>query len=57
MSGTTGWLDDYEKAKKICKENNSAFIYASNYSLGVNVFFQLNKKLAEMMQGLEDYQG
>ena len=55
VSGTTGWLDDYEKAKKICKEENSAFIYASNFSLGVNVFFELNRKLAGMMQGLEDY--
>ena len=55
VSGTTGWLDDYEKARKICKDENSAFIYASNFSLGVNVFFQLNEKLAGMMQGLEDY--
>lgn len=39
VSGTTGWLDQYEKAKNICEENNSAFIYASNFSLGVNVFF------------------
>ncbi|APG59104.1 4-hydroxy-tetrahydrodipicolinate reductase [Christiangramia salexigens] len=55
VSGTTGWLDDYEKAKKICDKNNSGFIYASNFSLGVNVFFELNKKLADMMKGLEDY--
>ena len=55
VSGTTGWLDDYEKARKICQDENSAFIYASNFSLGVNVFFELNKKLAGMMQGLEDY--
>ena len=55
VSGTTGWLDDYEKARKICKDENSAFIYASNFSLGVNVFFELNQKLAGMMQGLEDY--
>ncbi|WP_405199234.1 4-hydroxy-tetrahydrodipicolinate reductase [Christiangramia sp. LLG6405-1] len=55
VSGTTGWLDDYEKATKICSEENSAFIYASNFSLGVNVFFELNRKLAGMMQGLEDY--
>lgn len=55
VSGTTGWLDDYEKAREICKKENSAFIYASNFSLGVNVFFELNKKLAGMMQGLEDY--
>lgn len=55
VSGTTGWLDDYEKAREICKDENSAFIYASNFSLGVNVFFELNQKLAEMIQGLEDY--
>ena len=55
VSGTTGWLDDYEKARKICMEEDSAFIYASNFSLGVNVFFELNKKLAGMMQGLEEY--
>lgn len=55
VSGTTGWLDDYEKARDICKKEDSAFIYASNFSLGVNVFFELNQKLAGMMQGLEDY--
>ncbi|MFV8226506.1 4-hydroxy-tetrahydrodipicolinate reductase [Christiangramia aquimixticola] len=55
VSGTTGWLDDFNKATDICKEKNSAFIYASNFSLGVNVFFELNRKLAGMMQGLEDY--
>ncbi len=55
VSGTTGWLDQYEKARSICKKENSAFIYASNFSLGVNVFFELNEKLAGMMQGLEDY--
>jgi 4-hydroxy-tetrahydrodipicolinate reductase len=55
ISGTTGWLDQYEKARSICEKENSAFIYASNFSLGVNVFFELNQKLAGMMQGLEDY--
>jgi 4-hydroxy-tetrahydrodipicolinate reductase len=55
VSGTTGWLDDYERARDICEKENSAFIYASNFSLGVNVFFELNQKLAGMMQGLEDY--
>lgn len=55
VSGTTGWLDDYEKAKKICEENRTGFIYASNFSLGVNVFFELNKKLASMMKGLDEY--
>ena len=55
VSGTTGWLEKYKKAKDTCKENDSAFIYASNFSLGVNVFFELNQKLADMMKGLEDY--
>ena len=45
ISGTTGWLEDYEKAITICKENNGSFIYASNFSIGVNLFFELNKKL------------
>ncbi|MDT0645187.1 4-hydroxy-tetrahydrodipicolinate reductase [Zunongwangia sp. F260] len=55
VCGTTGWLDDYEKVTKLCKEEDSAFLYASNFSLGVNVFFELNKKLAHMMKGLDDY--
>jgi 4-hydroxy-tetrahydrodipicolinate reductase len=55
ISGTTGWLDKYDDAVALCKEKNSAFIYASNYSLGVNIFFELNKQLAKMMNSLEDY--
>ncbi|RCS28141.1 4-hydroxy-tetrahydrodipicolinate reductase [Polaribacter sp. WD7] len=55
ISGTTGWLENYEKAVTLCKENKGAFIYASNYSLGVNIFFELNKQLAKMMSNLEDY--
>lgn len=55
VCGTTGWLDKYEKAKKICEEEETSFIYASNFSLGVNVFFELNKKLADMMKGLPEY--
>lgn len=55
ISGTTGWLDNYEHAIKLCKENNGAFIYASNFSLGVNIFFELNKHLAKMMSQLKQY--
>jgi len=55
ISGTTGWLEDYDKAVAICKEKNGAFIYASNFSLGVNIFFELNKVLAKMMSNLEQY--
>ncbi|MEC3907004.1 4-hydroxy-tetrahydrodipicolinate reductase [Tamlana sp. 2201CG12-4] len=55
ISGTTGWLDKYDEAIALCKEKNGAFIYASNYSLGVNIFFELNKTLAKMMSALKQY--
>lgn len=55
ISGTTGWLDNYDKAVALCKEKNGAFIYASNFSLGVNIFFELNKTLAKMMGHLSQY--
>lgn len=55
ISGTTGWLHDYDKAVALCNEKNGAFIYASNYSLGVNIFFELNKTLAKMMSALKQY--
>ncbi len=55
ISGTTGWLDDYEKAVKLCEEKKGAFIYASNFSLGVNIFFELNKTLAKLMNQLKQY--
>ncbi|WP_025666298.1 4-hydroxy-tetrahydrodipicolinate reductase [Aquimarina megaterium] len=55
VSGTTGWLDHYDNILKLCNEKKGSFIYASNYSLGVNLFFELNKKLAKMMNPLEGY--
>ncbi|PKQ44757.1 4-hydroxy-tetrahydrodipicolinate reductase [Confluentibacter flavum] len=55
ISGTTGWLHDYDNAIALCKEKKGAFIYASNYSLGVNIFFELNKVLAKMMSNLKQY--
>ena len=55
ISGTTGWLDNFDKAIDVCKENNGRFIYASNFSIGVNIFFQLNKQLASMMKTFNDY--
>ncbi|CEN34961.1 4-hydroxy-tetrahydrodipicolinate reductase [Capnocytophaga cynodegmi] len=53
--GTTGWLKNYERAVEICKEYRGAFLYASNFSIGVNVFFALNKKLAKLMAPLKNY--
>ncbi|EAR01019.1 4-hydroxy-tetrahydrodipicolinate reductase [Maribacter sp. HTCC2170] len=55
ISGTTGWLDNYDNAVAYCIEQKGAFIYASNYSLGVNMFFELNEYLAKMMKNLEQY--
>lgn len=53
--GTTGWLEHYEEAEKLCLEKKSAFLYASNFSLGVNIFFELNKQLASIMNNQTDY--
>lgn len=55
ISGTTGWLQDYPKVVALCKKNNGAFIYASNFSLGVNLFFELNSHLAKLMASQDQY--
>ncbi len=55
ISGTTGWLEDYEKMVDLCNQKNGSFIYGSNFSLGVNIFFELNRQLAKMMQNLKQY--
>ncbi|MDY3032329.1 MAG: 4-hydroxy-tetrahydrodipicolinate reductase [Odoribacter sp.] len=55
VSGTTGWLEQWEEVKKCVKEKNGGFFYASNFSIGVNIFFRLNKYLAKMMNGFSDY--
>lgn len=55
VAGTTGWLSHYDEAAAVCHENQTAFLYASNFSIGVNVFFELNKTLAKMMANLNQY--
>lgn len=55
VCGTTGWLDHKPAIEKLCSERGGAFFYASNYSLGVNVFFRLNKILAGIMNNFPDY--
>ncbi|NBL64514.1 4-hydroxy-tetrahydrodipicolinate reductase [Flavobacterium sp. NST-5] len=55
VSGTTGWLENYEKMIKLCQEKKGAFIYGSNFSLGVNLFFKINEELAKMMAKFTDY--
>ncbi|AJA69144.1 4-hydroxy-tetrahydrodipicolinate reductase [Myroides odoratimimus] len=55
ISGTTGWLEEYDKMVDLCTKSNGAFLYGSNFSLGVNLFFELNSYLAKMMNNLNDY--
>lgn len=55
ISGTTGWLESYNEMVNLCQEKNGSFIYGSNFSLGVNIFFELNNYLAKMMKNLKDY--
>lgn len=55
VSGTTGWLDQYDEMIDLCNQKKGGFIYASNFSLGVNIFFELNQHLAKMMKNLSQY--
>lgn len=54
ISGSTGWLAEYDKVATVCKETNGTFLYASNFSVGVNIFFEVNRKLASLMKS-RDY--
>jgi len=56
VSGTTGWLEKKIEIEEICKRNNGAFFYASNYSVGVNLFFHFNKILAKIMNSYPQYE-
>ncbi|TAF66905.1 MAG: 4-hydroxy-tetrahydrodipicolinate reductase [Cytophagales bacterium] len=55
VSGTTGWLEQKTAIEKYCEAQQGAFFYASNYSIGVNLFFQLNQYLAQLMQPYPNY--
>lgn len=55
ISGTTGWLERFEEIKNYCLDQNGAFIYASNFSLGVNLFFALNEHFASLMADYQEY--
>lgn len=55
ISGTTGWLEHYDEMVALCTEKNGAFISSSNFSLGVNIFFEINEYLAKMMAKLDSY--
>ena len=55
VSGTTGWLDQYDEIVSYCKTKDGSFIYASNFSIGVNLFFNLNEYLAKLMNQVGEY--
>jgi 4-hydroxy-tetrahydrodipicolinate reductase len=55
VCGSTGWLQNWDKVKEACEKNNGTLIYASNYSIGVNLFFELNSYLAKLMRKHSDY--
>jgi 4-hydroxy-tetrahydrodipicolinate reductase len=56
VCGTTGWLEKLDDVKSVCTKHNGAFFYASNYSLGVNIFFKVNEYLARLMAAQESYE-
>ncbi|MBV1888278.1 MAG: 4-hydroxy-tetrahydrodipicolinate reductase [Urechidicola sp.] len=55
ISGTTGWLENYDDIVALCTEKKGTFLYASNFSLGVNIFYEVNKRLAKLMKSLPQY--
>jgi 4-hydroxy-tetrahydrodipicolinate reductase len=55
VCGTTAWLDKLPEVEQLCKEKNGAFFYASNYSIGVNIFFEINRRLAQLMNRFGEY--
>ncbi|WP_299365812.1 4-hydroxy-tetrahydrodipicolinate reductase [Winogradskyella sp.] len=55
ISGTTGWLERYNEIVDYCNSKNGTFLYASNFSLGVNIFFEINKKLSALMSTVDGY--
>lgn len=55
VCGSTGWLEKWEDAKAYCEKQNGSLLYASNYSIGVNLFFEINKYVAQLMSNHTDY--
>jgi 4-hydroxy-tetrahydrodipicolinate reductase len=55
VCGSTGWLDKWAEVKNYCEQQNGTLIYASNYSIGVNLFFELNTRLAKLMSAYPQY--
>jgi len=55
VCGSTGWLEHWDEIKQYCLDRNGAFVYASNFSIGVNLFFEVNTFLAKLMNKHEEY--
>jgi 4-hydroxy-tetrahydrodipicolinate reductase len=55
VCGTTGWLNDFKKIEGLCKEKEGSFLFASNFSVGVNIFFEVNRNLAKLMNDQTQY--
>lgn len=55
VSGSTGWNNKLEEAKTFCKQKNGSFLHTSNFSIGVNIFFEVNKLLAKLMEAQPEY--
>lgn len=55
ISGSTGWLDKWNEISAMCETHNGCLVYSSNYSIGVNLFFELNKQLAKLMEPYDAY--
>lgn len=56
VTGTTGWFDRLEEIKKVCYKDNQALLYASNFSIGMNIIFSLNEKISELMNWFPEYE-
>jgi 4-hydroxy-tetrahydrodipicolinate reductase len=55
VAGTTGWYNKFDEIKNACLKKNQSLFYATNFSLGVNLFFKMNEQIAKMMSGFDDY--
>lgn len=55
VSGSTGWLHHLQEVEDLCRQTSGSFLYASNFSIGVNIFFELNRRLAQLMSSRNDY--
>ena len=55
ISGTTGWLDQYDEIIDYCNSKNGTFLFSFNFSLGVNIFFEINQRLSQLMATVEGY--